>query len=248
MIHTVLVAEQSWAFKRLLKESMEEGQNRVVIWKDIDEQTFALFAEFVYTGGYTPPDGEIKATGSGIGCPYLIDSITDKPEQSSTKVKGSISKAVHEKKRTEFRDLVYGPPATSTTPPTPAHSLRSLEDNSPPDYSNDNFLDHARVYVLAELYGVEKLKFLALQKLHVDLSNSYPYGEAYYRDVTALIKYAYENTLRRVPKDELRMLVARYVADEVSKVVVRSEHCYDLLQAAGDLARDVIEATLENRD
>lgn len=201
-----------------------------------------MFAEFVYPGGYTPPGGEIKATGSSIGFPSLVDSITDEPEQSSNEEKGSTLKAEHEEKRANFRNL------TSTPPPNSTHEFRSPADKFPREYPNANFLVHARVYVLAELYGIKKLKFLALQKLHVDLSNSYPFGEAHYRDVAVLIKYAYENTLWRQPKDELRMLVSRYVADEGSRAFRLSRQFYGQLEGASEFARDQVAVILANCD
>lgn len=53
LLHTVLVAEQSLALDSMVNGPMKGAQNKVVNWNDVDEQTFALFAEFVYTGEYT---------------------------------------------------------------------------------------------------------------------------------------------------------------------------------------------------
>lgn len=76
MMHTILVAEQSRALKSLVNGPMKEAQNNTVIWKDINEQTFALFAEFVYTGRYTLPImEENQVTGSGVKSPPLTNRI-----------------------------------------------------------------------------------------------------------------------------------------------------------------------------
>lgn len=48
-IHTVLVAEQSLALDSMVNGSMKEAQDKVVIWKEVDIQTFALFSEFAHT-------------------------------------------------------------------------------------------------------------------------------------------------------------------------------------------------------
>lgn len=59
-IHTALVAKQSSALKSLVSGSMEEAQTKTAIWEDVDEETFGLYAQFVYTGDYTPPSHVIE--------------------------------------------------------------------------------------------------------------------------------------------------------------------------------------------
>lgn len=246
MIHTVLVAEQSLVLNSLVNGLMKEAQDKLVIWKDVDEQTFALFAEFVYTGGYTLPALKDQATGCGIEPPHLIMSIPDKLEQSSKKKKSSIFKVeqVLKPKRTKFQDLFYSSPAILTPSLTFAYSLRSPADTSPDGYPNSNLLAHARLYVLAEIYDIKNLNSLALQKLHAILSQSNPCGAAYHRDLMVLIRYTYENTLSREHKDELRMLVSCYIADEGSKAIAWSKQCLDLIEEVGAFARELVSELL----
>lgn len=151
MMHTVLVAEQSRALRSLVNGPMKEAQNNTVIWKDINEQTFALFAEFVYTGRYTLPImEEIQVTGSGVKSPPLTDRIiTGKQEQSSKKRKASSLEVVPKSKRTKYES-----PAVSAPPLNPKHLLHRATDESP---SNDATLVHARLYVLADKYGITEL-------------------------------------------------------------------------------------------
>lgn len=66
MIYTLLVAEQSSALNSLVNGLMTEAQDKVFIWKDLDEQTFALFVGFFYPGGYTLRVVEYQTTRSGI--------------------------------------------------------------------------------------------------------------------------------------------------------------------------------------
>lgn len=120
--------------------------------------------------------------------------------------------------------------------------MRSLADTFPDGYPNVILLAHARLYVLAEIYNIKKLKSLALQKLHAILSQSNPYEAAYHRDVMVLIRYTYENTLSREHKDELRMLVSCYVADE--KAIAGSKQCLDLIEQVGAFARDLVSELL----
>lgn len=48
-IHTILTAEQSSALRTLVSGSMKEAQAGTVNWEDVDEETLARWAQFVYT-------------------------------------------------------------------------------------------------------------------------------------------------------------------------------------------------------
>ena len=50
MIHTTFAAEQSSALHALVTVFMEEAQTGTAIWEDVDVDTFARFAQFIYTG------------------------------------------------------------------------------------------------------------------------------------------------------------------------------------------------------
>ena len=54
MIHTALVAAQSAALQSLVNGSMKEAQTGSVQWEGVDMETFTAFAEYIYTGEYTP--------------------------------------------------------------------------------------------------------------------------------------------------------------------------------------------------
>lgn len=234
MMHTVLVAEQSRALRSLVNGPMKEAQNNTVIWKDINEQTFALFAEFVYTGRYTLPImEENQVTGSGVKSPPLTDRIiTEKQEQSSKKRKASSLEVVPKSKRTKYES-----PAVSAPPLTPKHLLHRATDESP---SNDATLVHARLYVLADKYGITELKRFAYEKLCDALYEPCTYRETDYRELMVLIRYVFENTPCRQPKDDLRMLVTYYVAYENKRKIARSKECLDLIEECGAFARDLM--------
>lgn len=248
MLHTVLVAEQSLALDSMVNGPMKEAQEKVVIWKDVDEQTFALFAEFVYTGEYTLPDGGVEDQSPPL--PNIESTTADEFEDDFTKLKrrrkilntvsvqAQVVPEQSPQKRTKFRDLVY----RSLAPASPL-----VANKMPGQHPNANFLIHARLYVFAERYDIKKLKPLALQNLHANLSEYCPFGEVFYRDVVLLARYAYENTPSREQhkdKDQLRQLVTCYVADEGSKAVARSKHCLDLIEEVGAFARDLVSELL----
>lgn len=235
MIHAVLIREQCQILKFLVKKSMEEAQNEGVMCNNVNEQTFALFAEFIYTGEYTLPNGVNQATGSGVESTHRIDTITYQPKQRSMSTLDLKMKDMPKGNCAKGRDLASMDPAIP--PPTSTHSLPSLADESPGDTI---FLIHASLYVLAQKFGINKLKSLALDKLRASLCGTYPSAKAYYRDVIGLIKYAYNDALHLDRKDGLRMLVTSYVAKEGSKAIARSKQCLDLIEEGGPFARDLM--------
>lgn len=174
IMHTVLVVEQSQALRSVVNGPMKEAQDNTVIQKDINEKIFALFAKFVYTGGYTLPIiGENQVTGSGVKSPPLTDRIIiANSEQSQKKRKDSSLEVVPKSKRTKYEF-----PAVSAPPLTPKQLLRRATDESP---TNDATLVHARLYVLADKYGITELKCVAFEKLCDALYKPYPYRETNY--------------------------------------------------------------------
>ena len=69
-IHTALVAAQSPALRTLVSGAMNEAYTKTVIWDDVDRETFALFAEFAYTGDYSLPASYNKNVDPTSCCPH----------------------------------------------------------------------------------------------------------------------------------------------------------------------------------
>lgn len=99
------------------------------------------------------------------------------------------------------------------------------------------FLAHSRLYVFADKYGIEPLKQLVLQKLHQTLVRFELYPERV-KDVVELVHYAYsdENTFSG-GTDELRALVAAYMALRIGKLN-QSNSFLTLLEDGGAFVRD----------
>jgi len=65
---------------------MEEAQTKTAIWEDVDEETFGLFAQFVYTGDYTPPSHvveEVQVPRSRSVSPPAATARLTEPETAS---------------------------------------------------------------------------------------------------------------------------------------------------------------------
>lgn len=197
-IHTDLVAKQSPALQILVSGCMVEAQTGTVEWEDVDVPTFGRFAEFCYTGNYTPPVRIPCTSTSGAYIPC--------GGNSDTTWNGKDEK--HKEKAPEMVDS-------------------PVEDYTP------IFLGHARLYVLAEKYGVDKLKVTVLQKLRNTL-RCYTTCEARDGDIAELVRYTYENTPTVTSIEGLRELVIRYVATEAKEIGV------SLVADGGPIASDVL--------
>lgn len=257
-IHTTLVAEQSSTLRALVSGDMIEAKSGTAVWEDVEEETFAQFAQFVYTGDYPPSCRLIETSSedSPIEQPKaepLQDvsalSFADEPEEpmellyevtkedsNPNKTKKKTSRQPISRNR--FQNLTYEVPSLSKL----TEECKICTNQSSADDYTPVFLGHARLYVLAEKWGIEPLKSLVLHKLHATLLEYTPY-EARYGDVVELIRYTYENTPCRKSMSGLRELVTKYVAHEIRQIA-ESEPCLSLVEDNGSFARDLLSTIL----
>ena len=275
---------------------MEEAQTKTVVWDDVDEATFGLFAQFAYTGEYTPPVFSMKVfrISSASGLADFVDRVHIKKKTSVDIVPlprdsdeslgffGGGSKKKAKKARMvvrqseeeplepvpvtmdepqaepefdEWRVFTAAPQATRRIrfhdlnfpfPSTHTQDTKSCEPRGNQSAEEDYtpiFLGHARLYVFADKYDIIPLKALVLAKLHDTLCKFSLY-EARFGDILELVRYVYENTPSRTPRDSLRELVTHYVAYEAKKLAA-SEQGLDLVEENGSFARDLLSMVLE---
>ena len=129
----------------------------------------------------------------------------------------------------------------STPSFNPRKNLESCEDYK------DVFLCHARLYVFADKYEIAPLRRLSLNKLHKTLSVFRLYEERV-KDIVALLRYSYANTVHRSTKDDrLRSLVIHYAACVVEDLVPNSEFKL-VLGEHGELASDLVAKMISRLD
>ena len=245
-IHTVLVAEQSPTLSTLVRGSMKEAQTGTVTWEDVDEDTFARWAQFVYTGDYPPPSCSIVPEPTAVAKDALPPPEPEREEDvdldwgtGSSKKRKELKKRGQATDRIPFHDLVYPIPSLSKF----VDMCKVRPNESPTEDYTPVFLGHARLYAFAEKWDIRPLKALVLHKLHATLCEYKPY-EARYEDVVELIRYTYECTPCCKRLDGLRKLVTRYVAQEQIQIA-RSKPCLELVEHAGPFARDLLSLIME---
>jgi len=121
---------------------------------------------------------------------------------------------------------------------------QSLIDSCEPVFNSEStedftnvFLAHARLYVLADKYGMGLLRSLSLHKLHKTLVGFTLY-EARIGDIIELARYAYsDDHTSDYGADELRTLVSEYFACEID-AIGKSDKFLPLMEEGGPFTRD----------
>ncbi|KAE8374445.1 hypothetical protein BDV26DRAFT_42727 [Aspergillus bertholletiae] len=117
----------------------------------------------------------------------------------------------------------------------PQGNKRTEEDFTPV------FLGHARLYVLADKYGIEPLQQLVLHKLKQTLQNFKLCAENV-TDIAELVRFTYANTPCLVTrKDQLRTLVTMFIVYSLGRLG-DDESFQDLLGEGGDFVVDFWQA------
>ena len=113
---------------------------------------------------------------------------------------------------------------------------RSNQD-SEEDYT-DVFLSHAQLYVFAEKYDIQPLKYLALEELHATLAiyTLYPLRTG---DITALLRYVYRNTGQsNGGEEELRQMLTVYIGCEMDTLMDDEDFRDLMIEDGGPLLGD----------
>ncbi|KAI8687152.1 hypothetical protein LRP88_13479 [Fusarium phalaenopsidis] len=90
--------------------------------------------------------------------------------------------------------------------PTPRAALRTGVNANPHESYRPVFLSHARLYILADKYGVNRLRRLALARLHRTLTH-YVVHRDRISDLVALAQEIFDNTMEM---DDARTLIINY--------------------------------------
>lgn len=264
---------------------MKEANDRCVYWEDVDEKTFLRFAQWAYTGEYSPaePDRIIapsqlatlemssapKASVDNVAkslASFNMMSDDEKKDQCdhcgvarrSTKNRQCdsccknfstlyCSNCYHYQESTcsqcrktspkmsKKRSMVQAFNDNTAFPsPTILHVPRKNTDSSE-EYS-EVFLSHARLYTLADKYGIPELRKLSLHKIYVSLKEFILYPNRI-GDIVNLASYSFENT---IAGDRLRNLLVDYCAC-ILEDMLEDEGFKNLVDISPDFAFELIK-------
>lgn len=245
---------------------MKEARDGFACIEEVDVDTFARFVEYCYTGDYPAAEHVVVLDASSIQhedgkvehevgevehevC-EVVQNFWDLDIESSRwkakrgkGVKKNLIMAPRSMRRQEmlkaFKELSWNTPAQEPKPPQ--YGAR-VNREACEDYT-DVFLSHARLYVFADTYDIERLRVLSLQKLHQSLVNFTLFAERT-TDIALLLQYAYQHTPERTDTmDDLRELLIRYVCCHLEQIKSNSVF-QETLKAENSSSVDLIEILL----
>lgn len=234
ILHSKLVSRHSSVFHALMCGHMKEAEEKQTCLSNVDEDSFARFAEFIYGGDYNADvplivlDGlEFKRDNAGSESPKSAEEAREEsvaiPPRSYEESESGGSEPSHDSKKRRKRGNQIpirkrlGSFSNFTLPSIDKVSFPEIDD---PEAGSDTglmydyaeALCHVRLYVFAEQYQINKLKDLALCKLHSTLENT-TFRPLRVKELCDLIRLAYQNTPELTSKEEpLRSLLTHYVA------------------------------------
>ncbi|KAL1956660.1 hypothetical protein VTO42DRAFT_6910 [Malbranchea cinnamomea] len=192
------------------------------LWlKDIDGETFARVAQYLYTYDYAEPEPKVEETH------LKSEDVGSDPVDAWSSAAWSLGHFTPESSSAKNdTGLVPVPDAWSDflskrfSCVNPFQSLHRAQKNKDEDY-RPVFLGHAKVYVFAKNYDIDGLSILALKKIHNILCGFHLYPERV-GDIVELSKFADENA-KGSPTEPLRELVLEYMACKIEHIVDRPE-------------------------
>lgn len=228
-LHKSLVSRLSPALSALMENGMRESQDRFASIPDVDEATFARFAEYLYTGDYNTlqpvRSQETLETIRGFETANCEDNIhaleareapaepEPAPLYEESDSWGALKLSAKDKKRRRERECAIAirhnrsssklPGLVldvSVVPPFPTSSLIGRHDNTDQTDYTAVFFCHAKLYVLAEKYGVEHLKKLSSDRLSKSFIH-YEHATKPSANIPGLLRYVFNHTPERQGSD-----------------------------------------------
>jgi hypothetical protein len=259
IVHSAAITDHSKVLSALVNNGMAESQTRSATLDDVEEDDFIRFCQFAYTGDYSTPPFT-KDEIPGIEAEEV--PVNDEDDESWFASYVSAQKSKKRLLSTENRSAKVWRLWGVDTSQVIHQDLRALQTNfenrkfckelprqklldscepTPNSQQSYNFapvfLAHSRLYVFADKYAIKPLQRLVLQKLQQTLVRFELYPERV-EDVVELVRYAYsDDNIYSDGTDELRALVAVYMASRIDKLN-QSDSFLTLLEDGGAFVRD----------
>lgn len=238
-----VVAMQSKALRNLVcNEDFTEGRKKHVVLESVDEHTFVLFCEYIYTGKYRleVPTGKGEESVGSEPADEEDGLAVPEPESKTTVLEESWDVPVAKKKKkvskqqSAWRKFVK---ASHIWPSTGASFLPKECESS-----GERLLLHAKMFVFADYYGVTELASLSIYGLHQALV-AFDLRDDTLGDMDRLLRYVLEEPRPGRIVD----LVNSYAACKINELW-RSEDFRKLLMTQKELFEPVIGMVLDRLD
>ncbi|KAE9567584.1 hypothetical protein CGCF415_v011623 [Colletotrichum fructicola] len=200
----------------LLTGGMQESQNAKVIWEEVEDDVFLALVEFAYQGSYPTPSlrkviqqkpSSDSSTLEGLSNDNSQEYAKNGPDnQTFLSINSWMSEAIDRwvpKYIFCYHSFNQGlPPRKPKSTSTWATEMKTSNHTG----YTEVFMLHARLYVLADTYAIDKFRELCLRRLRISFVNVTPNAELL-ETLHGLIIYAFENTKA---SDEFRELLLHF--------------------------------------
>ncbi|KAF5539775.1 btb poz fold [Fusarium napiforme] len=251
-IHSALVAHHSPALDAMVNGKFQESRESSVKWDDVDEVVFNSFWQFVYTGDYDTPEPlptTQKDSGQGDQKSDTVDEPIEEefiPEAEEEAIQAFLEAEAaaaelpiadeetdQGKRGNDQKSVLWEEFRCCWGTPREAIDIDiSLKDQA------NHLVHHAKVFTLADRYGVNRLTDISRGKLYDGLTDLYKKG-GNYDNMEELVRYTSEEL---VP-DQLKNMVVAFSAC-VAENLWKIERFHELLEHDSVLSKTLIGGLL----
>ncbi|PPJ53240.1 hypothetical protein CBER1_11888 [Cercospora berteroae] len=265
-IHPPVLSRYSKPLHALMHTPMKESKEESAWLREVDEATFARFAEFLYTGDYPAAPHSIVITSQSADLSTTVSEQNSADAEPSSVIDRDAAQPVEDhdegtawsskigrksKKRTKTATRSQGAweqflnsrceLLVDWTPYT------SRPNEEPCEEYTDVLLCHAKLYVLADTYDVERLRMLSLNKLHSTLCAFTLYRERT-EDISRVLEYTYDHTSERDGNvDDMRVVMIEYIACKL-EAFVHDPRFAELIKGSNSISFDLMRQLLARLD
>ncbi|OBR02441.1 hypothetical protein CH63R_13667 [Colletotrichum higginsianum IMI 349063] len=225
-VHEASVTWLSRSLSALLTNGMQESVEARVVWDDVEPGTFTKFLEYAYSGSFTMSDEEIQPTEEEW------PSLREKIKSNRLKTRKLRPHYIYAMDYLEHCNASSASSAI-TEAKSEANSSRTITQST--RHSKAYYLAHARLYILAEKYGIDGLRELCVEKVRQSLVDN-P-GESYLVSaLTDMFRYVWPRTM---PNDAFRTLLLRYAITNI-RWMMSSKRFAQNLKDLPDMSQELL--------
>jgi hypothetical protein len=202
-IHSALVARQSPRLEALVKGSFSEARDGHAVFDPVDENIFALFVEYAYTGHYGGVD---QCTPRPFYCTDE-DEALEEEEWASESGLGPSSDNKRPSKRRLWIRFIRRTREFQRSRAEAEPELGQAVGGAAARPSIDDLLQHAKLYIFADYYGIYGLMDLALNHLGQALT-AFEFRARDTGVILAMLRFCYDTPA----PEALKSLIVLYAA------------------------------------
>ncbi|CAI7653716.1 unnamed protein product [Penicillium viridicatum] len=219
----------------LINGDMIEAKTSRVDWPEVDVDTFTRLCEFAYCRNYTPPSFRLIDGMPPRSNAKQHEYKTRPPKNGHREIPYKTGSVWTKQLNNVFTEsLVVPNPQSDDFDPT----FTSPQNTGPYEDFTPVFLKQAQLYVIADIYGIERLRQRVLFKLYQTLRTFKLYDMGV-SSIIGFLQFVYLNTPpnHNGKLDALMNLATRYIVSVLGQIG-GNERFQELLEVGGPFVSD----------